>query len=177
MSQMECPARLAFVFICASASSVDNTPADYFRRMAEKQDLEFNKNEDHNKLALSELNKRLAQVHKGGGEKRIAKLKADGKMTARERIDALLDPKSPRIEIGAFAADGMYKEHGGAPCAGVVVVIGYVSKRQCIVGANDATVKAGAWFPMTGTKNLRAQEIAIENRLPIIYLVDSAASS
>jgi 3-methylcrotonyl-CoA carboxylase beta subunit len=95
-------------------------------------------------------------------------------MTARERIDALLDPKSPRIEIGAFAADGMYKEHGGAPCAGVVVVIGYVSKRQCIVVANDATVKAGAWFPMTGKKNLRAQEIAIENRLPIIYLVDSA---
>jgi 3-methylcrotonyl-CoA carboxylase beta subunit len=95
-------------------------------------------------------------------------------MTARERIDALLDPKSPRIEIGAFAADGMYKEHGGAPCAGVVVVIGYVSKRQCIVVANDATVKAGAWFPMTGKKNLRAQEIAMENRLPIIYLVDSA---
>src|SRR5690606_489827 len=83
-------------------------------------------------------------------------------------------PKSPRIEIGAFAADGMYAEHGGCPAAGVVVVIGYVSKRQCIVVANDATVKAGAWFPMTGKKNLRAQEIAIENRLPIIYLVDSA---
>ncbi|MBK8707569.1 MAG: acyl-CoA carboxylase subunit beta [Flavobacteriales bacterium] len=137
-------------------------------------DLEASKNEDFNKLAVSELNRRLHKIHQGGGEKRIAKQHAQGKMTARERIDALLDPKSPRIEIGAFAADGMYKEHGGAPCAGTVVVIGYVSKRQCIVVANDATVKAGAWFPMTGKKNLRAQEIAMENRLPIIYLVDSA---
>lgn len=142
--------------------------------MPQTIDLEASKNEDHNKLALSELNKRLKKVHQGGGEKRIAKLHAQGKMTARERIDALLDPKSPRIEIGAFAADGMYAEHGGAPSAGVVVVIGHVSKRLCIVVANDATVKAGAWFPMTGKKNLRAQEIAIENRLPIIYLVDSA---
>lgn len=142
--------------------------------MSQSINIEASKNEDHNKLALSELNKRLKKVHQGGGEKRIAKLHAQGKMTARERIDALLDPKSPRIEIGAFAADGMYAEHGGAPSAGVVVVIGYVSKRQCIVVANDATVKAGAWFPMTGKKNLRAQEIAIENRLPIIYLVDSA---
>ncbi|MBK7481586.1 MAG: acyl-CoA carboxylase subunit beta [Flavobacteriales bacterium] len=137
-------------------------------------DLEASKNEDFNKLAVSELNRRLHKIHQGGGEKRIAKQHAQGKMTARERIDALLDPKSPRIEIGAFAADGMCKEHGGAPCAGTVVVIGYVSKRQCIVVANDATVKAGAWFPMTGKKNLRAQEIAMENRLPIIYLVDSA---
>ena len=142
--------------------------------MAEKIDIEASKNEDFNKLKLSDLNKRLHKIYEGGGEKRIAKQHEQGKMTARERIDALLDPKSPRIEIGAFAADGMYKEHGGAPCAGVVVVIGYVSKRQCIVVANDATVKAGAWFPMTGKKNLRAQEIAIENRLPIIYLVDSA---
>ena len=142
--------------------------------MAEKIDLEASKNEDHNKLAVSELHNRLVKVYQGGGEKHTAKHKAKGKMTARERIDALLDPKSPRIEIGAFAADGMYKEYGGAPSAGVVVVIGYVSKRQCIVVANDATVKAGAWFPMTGKKNLRAQEIAIENRLPIIYLVDSA---
>ena len=137
-------------------------------------DLDFNKNEDHNKLAVSELHKRLNKVHQGGGEKHIAKHKAKGKMTARERIDALLDKGSPRIEIGAFAAEGMYKEYGGAPSAGVVVLIGYVSKRQCMVVANDATVKAGAWFPMTGKKNLRAQEIAIENRLPIIYLVDSA---
>jgi len=142
--------------------------------MAEKIDLEASKNEDHNKLAVSELHNRLVKVYQGGGEKHTAKHKAKGKMTARERIDALLDPKSPRIEIGAFAADGMYKEYGGAPSAGVVVVIGYVSKRQCIVVANDATVKAGAWFPMTGKKNLRAQEIAMENRLPIIYLVDSA---
>lgn len=142
--------------------------------MAEKIDIEASRNEDHNKLAVSQLNKRLAQVRLGGGEKRIAKLKADGKMTARERIDALLDKGAPRIEIGALAADGMYPEHGGAPSAGVVVVIGHVSKRQCIVVANDATVKAGAWFPMTGKKNLRAQEIALENRLPIIYLVDSA---
>ncbi len=142
--------------------------------MAEKIDIEASKNEDKNKLSVSELHARLKKIHLGGGEKRIAKQHEQGKMTARERIDALLDPKSPRIEIGAFAADGMYTEHGGAPCAGVVVVIGYVSKRQCIVVANDATVKAGAWFPMTGKKNLRAQEIAIENRLPIIYLVDSA---
>ncbi|MBL7945804.1 MAG: acyl-CoA carboxylase subunit beta, partial [Flavobacteriales bacterium] len=131
-------------------------------------DIEASKNEDFNKLKVSDLNKRLHVIHQGGGEKRMAKLKAEGKMTARERIDALLDKGSSRIEIGAFAADGMYKEHGGAPAAGVVVMIGYVSKRQCIVVANDATVKAGAWFPMTGKKNLRAQEIAIENRLPII---------
>ena len=142
--------------------------------MAEKIDIEASKNEDFNKLKVSDLNKRLHKIYEGGGEKRVAKQHEQGKMTARERIDGLLDPKSPRIEIGAFAADGMYTEHGGAPCAGVVVVIGTVSKRQCIVVANDATVKAGAWFPMTGKKNLRAQEIAIENRLPIIYLVDSA---
>ena len=138
------------------------------------QDIDFNKNEDHNKLALSDLHSRLKKIHLGGGEKRIAKQHEQGKMTARERIDTLLDPKSARIEIGAFAADGMYQEHGGCPSAGVVVVMGYVSKRQCIVVANDATVKAGAWFPMAGKKNLRAQEIAMENRLPIIYLVDSA---
>ena len=139
-----------------------------------KVDIEVSRNEDHNKLAVSDLHKRLKKVYLGGGEKRLEAHRAKGKMTARERIDALLDPKSPRIEIGAFAADGMYAEHGGCPAAGVVVVIGHVSKRQCIVVANDATVKAGAWFPMTGKKNLRAQEIAIENRLPIIYLVDSA---
>ena len=142
--------------------------------MAQKIDIEESKNEDHNKLAVGELNRRLKKIHLGGGEKRIAKQHEQGKMSARERIDALLDPKSPRIEIGAFAADGMYQEHGGCPSAGVVVVIGYVSKRQCIVVANDATVKAGAWFPMAAKKNLRAQEIAMENRLPIIYLVDSA---
>ena len=137
-------------------------------------DLNFNKNEDHNKLLLSELKRRLAKVKLGGGQKRIDKHHAKGKMTARERVDFLLDTKKPSIEIGAFAGDDMYKEHGGCPSGGVVVKMGYVGTKQCIVVANDATVKAGAWFPITGKKNLRAQEIAIENRLPIIYLVDSA---
>lgn len=137
-------------------------------------DLNFNKNEDHNKLLASDLRKRLAQVKLGGGQKRIDKHHEKGKMTARERIDYLLDKNSESIEIGAFAGEGMYKEHGGCPSGGVVVKIGYIQKKQCIVVANDATVKAGAWFPITGKKNLRAQEIAIENKLPIIYLVDSA---
>ncbi|RYH74682.1 acyl-CoA carboxylase subunit beta [Flavobacteriaceae bacterium 144Ye] len=137
-------------------------------------DLNFNKNEDHNKLLVSELKKRLAKVKLGGGEKRIEKHHAKGKMTARERIDYLLDDKVKSIEIGAFAGDDMYKEHGGCPSGGVVVKIGYIKGKQCIVVANDATVKAGAWFPITGKKNLRAQELAIENKLPIIYLVDSA---
>ncbi|WP_322550063.1 acyl-CoA carboxylase subunit beta [Flavobacterium psychraquaticum] len=137
-------------------------------------DLNFNKNEDHNKLLLSNLKRRFTQVKLGGGQKRIDKLHGEGKMTARERIDYLLDEKSKSIEIAAFAGEGMYAEHGGCPSGGVVVKIGYVSGKQCIVVANDATVKAGAWFPITGKKNLRAQEIAMENRLPIIYLVDSA---
>jgi acetyl-CoA carboxylase carboxyltransferase component len=137
-------------------------------------DINFNKNEDHNKLLLSDLKNRFAQVKLGGGTKRIEKLHAEGKMTARERIDYLLDEKSKSIEIGAFVGEGMYKEHGGCPSGGVVVKIGFISGKQCIVVANDATVKAGAWFPITGKKNLRAQEIAMENRLPIIYLVDSA---
>ncbi len=137
-------------------------------------DIKFNKNEDHNKLLLSELNKRLAQVKLGGGKTRIEKQHAQGKLTARERIDYLLDDGSDRIEIGALVGEGMYEDHGGCPSGGVVVKIGYVSEKQCVVVANDATVKAGAWFPITAKKNLRAQEIAIENRLPIIYLVDSA---
>ncbi|MFD2098763.1 acyl-CoA carboxylase subunit beta [Flagellimonas iocasae] len=137
-------------------------------------DINFNKNEDHNKLMLSELRKRLATVKLGGGKKRIEKHHEKGKMTARERIDYLLDAKLPSIEIGAFAGDGMYEEHGGCPSGGVVVKVGYVKGKQCVVVANDATVKAGAWFPITGKKNLRAQEISIENKLPIIYLVDSA---
>ncbi|MBB4803294.1 acetyl-CoA carboxylase carboxyltransferase component [Flavobacterium nitrogenifigens] len=137
-------------------------------------DLNFNKNEDHNKLLLSELKQKFAKVKLGGGEKRIEKLHAEGKMTARERIAYLLDENSKSIEIGGFAGEGMYPEHGGCPSGGVVVKIGYIKGKQCIVVANDATVKAGAWFPITGKKNLRAQEIAIENRLPIIYLVDSA---
>jgi len=137
-------------------------------------DLNFNKNEDHNKLLLSDLKQRFNKVKLGGGEKRIEKLHGEGKMTARERIDYLLDAGAKSIEIAAFAGDGMYAEHGGCPSGGVVVKIGYVKGKQCIVVANDATVKAGAWFPITGKKNLRAQEIAMENRLPIIYLVDSA---
>ncbi|WP_315061025.1 carboxyl transferase domain-containing protein [Capnocytophaga leadbetteri] len=137
-------------------------------------DIEFNSNEDFNKLALSELRKRLKKVKEGGGAKNLEKLHAQGKLSARERIDYLLDKNTLSIEIGAFAGDGMYAEHGGCPSAGVVVVIGYVSGKQCIIVANDATVKAGAWFPITAKKNLRAQEIAIENNLPIIYLVDSA---
>ncbi|TBN06449.1 acyl-CoA carboxylase subunit beta [Hyunsoonleella flava] len=137
-------------------------------------DINFNKNEDHNKLLVSELNKRLAKVSLGGGKKRIEKLHSKGKLTARERIDYLLDAKAKSIEIAAFAGEDMYLEHGGCPSGGVVVKIGYIKGKQCIVVANDATVKAGAWFPITGKKNLRAQEIAIENRLPIIYLVDSA---
>lgn len=142
--------------------------------MAKKQDLDFNKNEDVNKLMVSELNRKLDQVYLGGGKKRIEKEHEKGKLTARERIDYLLDPKSKRIEIGAFVAEGMYMQYGGCVSGGVVGVIGYVSGRQCIVVANDATVKAGAWFPMAAKKNLRLQEISMENKLPIIYLVDSA---
>ena len=137
-------------------------------------DLNFNKNEDQNKILLSDLRKRFAKVKLGGGTSKIEKQHAKGKMTARERIDYLLDPKSESIEIGAFAGEGMYSNHGGCPSGGVVVKIGYIAKKQCVVVANDATVKAGAWFPITAKKNLRAQEIAIENKLPIIYLVDSA---
>lgn len=137
-------------------------------------DINFNKNEDYNKLLVSDLKQRLAKVMLGGGKSRIEKQHAQGKLSARERIAYLLDEKKPSIEIGAFAGEGMYAEHGGCPSAGVVVKIGYIKGTQCIVVANDATVKAGAWFPITAKKNLRAQEIAIENRLPIIYLVDSA---
>jgi acetyl-CoA carboxylase carboxyltransferase component len=137
-------------------------------------DIKFNKNEDHNKLLASDLRQRLTKVKLGGGEKRIENHRAKGKMTARERIAYLLDDKEKSIEIGAFAGEGMYKEHGGCPSGGVVVKIGYIKGTQCIVVANDATVKAGAWFPITAKKNLRAQEISIENKLPIIYLVDSA---
>jgi len=137
-------------------------------------DLEFNKNEDSIRLMISTLQSKLEKVYLGGGEKRIEKLHAEGKMTARERIEYLLDSDKPQIEIAAFAGDEMYPEHGGCPSGGVVVVMGYIKKKQCIVVANDATVKAGAWFPITGKKNLRAQEISIENKLPIVYLVDSA---
>lgn len=142
--------------------------------MAKKQNLEFNKNEDHMKLLISQLKHRLEKVYEGGGKKRIDKLHSQGKMTARERVAFLLDKDKPQIEVGAFAGEDMYKEYGGCPSGGVVVVLGYVQGKICIVVANDATVKAGAWFPITGKKNLRAQEIAMDNYIPIIYLVDSA---
>ncbi|MBE7688837.1 acyl-CoA carboxylase subunit beta [Tenacibaculum finnmarkense genomovar ulcerans] len=137
-------------------------------------DINFNKNEDYNKLLVSDLRKRFAKVKLGGGQKRLDKQHEKGKLTARERVDYLLDDKKKSIEIGTFAGDKMYQEHGGCPSGGVIVKMGYVSGKQCIVVANDATVKAGAWFPITGKKNLRAQELSIENKLPIIYLVDSA---
>ncbi|MEQ9008019.1 MAG: carboxyl transferase domain-containing protein, partial [Ekhidna sp.] len=137
-------------------------------------DIQFNKNEDANKQLVYKLNERLKKVKLGGGEKKIESHHKKGKLTARERIEYLIDDPKDFLEIGAFAADGMYKEVGGCPSAGVVTGIGYVSGRQCMIVANDATVKAGAWFPMTAKKNLRAQEISIENNLPIIYLVDSA---
>ncbi|MCF8459155.1 MAG: acyl-CoA carboxylase subunit beta [Flavobacteriales bacterium] len=136
--------------------------------------IEFNRNEDVMKQLISKMESRLEQIYLGGGRKRIDKEHEKGKMTARERVATLIDPESETIEIGAFAGYGLYEEQGGCPGGGVVVVIGYVSGRQCIIVANDATVKAGAWFPITGKKSLRAQEIAMENRLPIIYLVDSA---
>ena len=139
-----------------------------------KKELEFNINDDQMRLKISAIERELSIIAEGGGKKRVEKLHESGKLTARERIDLLLDPNSERFEMGAFAGYGMYKEHGGCPSAGVVIVIGFVSGKQCIVVANDATVKAGAWFPISGKKNLRAQEIAMENRLPIIYLVDSA---
>ena len=138
------------------------------------KELEFNINEDQMRQKIARLESELRKIYLGGGEKRIAAHHEKGKLTARERIDLLLDKDTERLEIGALAGYGMYQEHGGCPSGGVIVVIGYVSGKQCIVVANDATVKAGAWFPITGKKNLRAQEIAMENRLPIIYLVDSA---
>jgi len=139
-----------------------------------KQDLDFNKNEDGMNQLISQMKRRLEKVYLGGGQKRIDKQHASGKMTARERVTALLDDDKPQIEIGAFAGEGLYAEYGGCPSGGVVVYLGYVQSKICIVVANDATVKAGAWFPITGKKNLRAQEIAMDNYIPIIYLVDSA---
>lgn len=130
--------------------------------------------EDHMQLQLARLKHRLEKIREGGGEKRIAKQHGKGKLTARERIATLIDPDTEFLEFGAFAGYDMYKEYGGCPAAGVVTGYGRVQGRLCVIVANDATVKAGAWFPITGKKNLRAQEIAMENRVPIIYLVDSA---
>ena len=137
-------------------------------------DLTFNKNDDAMRLLISEAKKRFEKIQLGGGQKSIDKLHEKGKLTARERIELLLDKNKPQFEMGAFVGYEMYPEHGGCPAGGVVVVLGYIAGRQCMVVANDATVKSGAWFPITGKKNLRAQEIAMENFIPIIYLVDSA---
>lgn len=137
-------------------------------------DLEFNKNEDQLKQLCFQLKSKAQKTRLGGGEKKIEDQHQKGKLTARERIEYLIDKNSPFLEIGLFVGDGMYKEQGGCPSGGVVTGIGYVKSRQCVIVANDATVKAGAWFPITAKKNLRAQEVAMENHLPIIYLVDSA---
>ena len=139
-----------------------------------KQDLDFNKNEDVNKQLWDAVKAKLDVIHKGGGEKAATKQKQKGKLLARERVDYLRDSDKDWIEIGAFAGYDQYEEYGGCVAGGVIAGIGYVAGRQCVIVANDATVKAGAWFPITGKKNLRAQEIAMENHLPIIYLVDSA---
>ena len=137
-------------------------------------DLEFNKNDDSLRLLISEMKRKHSIISLGGGKEKIKKQHTKGKLTARERIDYLKDSDADFLEIGAFAGEGMYEEYGGCPAGGVIAGITYIKKRQCIVLVNDATVKAGAWFPITGKKNLRLQEISIENKLPIIYLVDSA---
>jgi 3-methylcrotonyl-CoA carboxylase beta subunit len=137
-------------------------------------DLEFNKNEDQLKQLCFQLKSKAKNTQLGGGEKKIEAQHQKGKLTARERIDYLIDKDSEFLEVGLFVGDGMYQEFGGCPSGGVVTGLGFVKGRQCVLVANDATVKAGAWFPITAKKNLRAQEIAMENRLPIIYMVDSA---
>ncbi len=139
-----------------------------------KQELEFNRNEDSMRLEVSHIKQYLAKIALGGGKKNIEKIKQKGKLTPRERIKYLTDEESAFIEIGAFAGYEMYEDEGGCPAGGTVAGVGYVSGRQCVIVANDMTVKAGAWFPITGKKNLRMQEIAMENLLPVIYLVDSA---
>ena len=136
--------------------------------------IDLNKNEDANKIAWSNIKTLLDKIEEGGGKKAIQKQKERNKLTARERIQYLLDKEKPFIEIGAFAGYAMYEEYGGCPAGGTVAGVGYVGGKQCVIVANDQTVKAGAWFPITGKKNLRMQEIAMENNLPIIYLVDSA---
>ena len=137
-------------------------------------DLAFNRNEDAMQLLMSELRQRSDKVMEGGGKKAVEKQAEKNKLTARQRIEYLVDKEAPFLEIGAFAGFGMYEEYGGCPSGGTVAGVGYVSGRQCVIVANDQTVKAGAWFPITGKKNLRLQEIAMENKLPVIYLVDSA---
>ena len=142
--------------------------------MKKQNDIAFNKNEDSMKLLVSSMKQKKNIIELGGGEINIEKQHKKGKLTARERIKQILDTNSFYIEIGSFAANDLYEEFGGCPSAGVIVVIGLINDKNCIVVANDATVKSGAWFPMTAKKNLRAQEICINNNIPIIYLVDSA---
>jgi acetyl-CoA carboxylase carboxyltransferase component len=137
-------------------------------------DIQYNRNEDAMRLLLSQRRRLLETIHQGGGKKAIARQHEKQKLTPRERLTYLLDKDKPFVEIGAFAGYNMYAEEGGCPAGGTVGGVGYISGRQCVVVANDQTVKAGAWFPITGKKNLRLQEIAMENRLPIVYLVDSA---
>lgn len=139
-----------------------------------KKDLAYNKNEDSFKNLLRILRAKADAIKLGGGEEAMKKHRKRGKLTARERIDKLLDPGGPFLEVGLYAGFEMYEEHGGAPSSGTVFGVGKVHGRDVVIVANDATVKAGAWFPITCKKNLRAQEISIENRLPIVYLVDSA---
>lgn len=136
--------------------------------------LEFNRNEDAMKMLLSDVRQKLDKIKVGGGQKAIERQRQKNKLTPRERIEYLIDNDKPFIEIGSFAGYEMYESEGGCPAGGTVAGIGYVSDRQCIILANDQTVKAGAWFPITGKKNLRLQEIAMENHLPVIYIVDSA---
>src|SRR5579872_4444511 len=136
--------------------------------------LDFNKNEDALRKSVSNWRGRLEKIMLGGGKAAIERQREKNKLTARERIQYLIDEGSHFIEIGAFAGYGMYEEQGGCPAGGTVAGVGYISGRQCVILANDQTVKAGAWFPITGKKNLRLQEIAMENHLPVIYLVDSA---
>lgn len=137
-------------------------------------DLTFNRNEDAMRQAWSKIRVELDKIEEGGGKKSHEKQKEKNKMTARERIAFLLDDQKPFVELGSFAGFEMYPQHGGCPAGGTVSGVGYVGGKQCMIIANDQTVKAGAWFPITGKKNLRMQEIAMENRLPVIYIVDSA---
>jgi 3-methylcrotonyl-CoA carboxylase beta subunit len=164
-----------FWIISDSAGSNPSSSFHYICFMKESRvNIEFNRNEDAMKMSLSDMQKRLDKIYLGGGKKSIEKQKQKNKLTARERIEYLVDKDKTFLELGAFAGFGMYDEQGGCPAGGTVAGVGYVSGRQCVIVANDQTVKAGAWFPITGKKNIRMQEIATENHLPIIYLVDSA---
>jgi acetyl-CoA carboxylase carboxyltransferase component len=142
--------------------------------MNKKIDIKFNQNEDNMNLLVSEMKQKRNIIELGGGKESIKKQHEKGKLTARERIEEIFDKESDYIELGIFAANDLYQNYGGCPAAGVIIAIGEIHQRKCVVVANDATVKAGAWFPMTAKKNLRAQEICLDNSIPIIYLVDSA---